>query len=176
MSLLDIYLQKNGKTRYDVFEKTGISYHLFSSANHKSVSGYSIKLIEAMAKTVEKSEGTVLDELLQLEDENAYFEVFNAEDLLLALKNKEEYILIKGEYKKEMVEIAKSQLTDTETLGIELGSAGILAVMAELILKVVDIFSNKDDDLKKIESQVRKYKFKKVNENEILLYLKQLDY
>ncbi len=176
MSLLDIYLQKNGKKRYDVFKETGISQQMLSSVNKKSVSSYSVKTLQAIAKTVEKSEGTVLDELLQLENENAYFEVFNAEDLLLALNNKEPYILIKGEYKKEMEELAKSQLSDTETLGLELGSAGLITVLAEVIIQLVDLFSSKDDDKKNIESQIRKYKFKKLNENEILLYLRQLDY
>lgn len=177
MSLLDIYLQKNGKKRYDVFKETGISQQMLSSVNKKSVSHYSVKTIQAIAKTVEKSEGTVLNELIQLENENAYFEVYNAEDLLLAFRNKEEYILIKGEYKKEMDELAKSQLSDT--LGWELGSVwsgGLVTVFTEVILHLVDLFSSKDDDKKKIESQVRKYKFKKLNENEILLYLRQLDY
>ncbi|WP_218010621.1 hypothetical protein [Neobacillus soli] len=176
MSLLDIYLQKNEKKRYDVYKETGISQQMLSSVNKKNVSSYSVKTIQAIAKTVKKSEGTVLDELLRLENENAYFEVFNAEDLLLAFENKESYIVIKGEYKKEMEELAKSQLSETETLGLELGSAGLVTVFAEVIMQLVDLFINKNDDKRKIESQVRKYKFKKVNKNEILLYLRQLDY
>ncbi|WP_206197349.1 hypothetical protein [Peribacillus frigoritolerans] len=176
MSLLDIYLQKNGKKRYDVYKETGISQQMLSSVNKKNVSSYSVKTIQAIANTVEKSEGTVLDELLQLENENTYFEVFNAEDLLLAFKNKEQYILIKGEYKKEIEEFAKSQLSDTETLGLELGSAGLVTVLAEVIIQLVDLFNSKDDDKKKIESQILKYKLKKLNENAILLYLRQLEY
>ncbi|MCH1625314.1 hypothetical protein [Fredinandcohnia quinoae] len=176
MSLLDIYLQRNGKKRYDVFKQTGISQQMLSSVNKKSVSSYSVKTLQAIAKTVEKSEGTVLDELLLLENENAYFEVFNAEELLFAFKNKESYILIKGEYKKEIDELAKSQLSDTETLGLELGSAGLVTVLAKVMLQIADLFINKDDDKKKIESQISKYKFIKLNENEILLYLRQLDY
>ncbi|WP_040203401.1 helix-turn-helix domain-containing protein [Neobacillus jeddahensis] len=176
MSLLDIYLQKNGKKRYDVFKETGISQQMLASVNNKSVSSYSVRTIQAIAKTLEKSEGTVLDELLRLETENAYFEVYNAEDLLVALKNKEPYIIIKGEYNKEIAELAKSQLSETETLGLELGSAGLVSVLAEVILHLADLFSSKDIDKKKIESQIRKYKFKKVNGNEFLLYLRQLDF
>lgn len=176
MSLLDIYLQKNEKKRYDVYKKTGISQQMLSSVNKKNVSSYSVKTIQAIAKTVNKSEGTVLDELLRLENENAYFQVFNAEDLLLAFENKESYIVIKGEYKKEMEELAKSQLSETETLGLELGSAGMVTILAEAIYQLANLFSNKDVETKKIESQIRKYKFKKLNKNEILLYLRQLDY
>lgn len=176
MSILDIYLQKNGKKRYDVFKETGISQQMLSSVNKKNVSSYSVKTIQAIAKTVEKSEGTVLDELLRLENENAYFEVFNAQDLLLAFKNKESYILIKGEYKNELEELEKSQLSETETLGFELGSAGTMTILAEAIYQILNVFSNKDEEQKKIESQIRKYKIKKMNENEFLLYLRQLDY
>ena len=176
MSLLDIYLQKNGKKRYDVFKETGMSQQMLSSVNKKNVSSYSVKTIQAIAKTVNKSVGIVLDELLKLETENAIFEVFNTEDLLLALNNKEPYIAIKGEYKTEMEELAKSQLSETETLGLELGSAGLVNILAEGIYQLANLISNKDDEKKKIESHLRKYKIKKVNESEFLLYLRQFDY
>lgn len=176
MSLLDIYLQKNGKKRYDVFKETGISQQMLSSVNKKSVSSYSVKTIQAIAKTVNKSEGIVLDELLQLEIEKARYEVFNTEDLLLAFDHKEPYIVIKGEYKKEIEELAKTQLSETETLGLELGSSGLIYIVAEGIYQLVNRISKKDADQKKIESQLRKYKIIKLNQNEYLLYLRQLDY
>lgn len=176
MSLLDIYLQKNGKKRYDVFKKTGISQQMLASVNKKDISSYSVKTIQAIAKTVEKSVGTVLEELVRLEQENAYFEAFNVDDLLLAFKNKETYIVIKGEYKKEIDQFAEAQLSETETLRLELGSAGTVTILAEAIFQLANLFSNKDAEQKKIESQIRKYKIKKINENELLLYLRQLDY
>ncbi|MFF2448227.1 hypothetical protein ACFVSW_14100 [Neobacillus sp. NPDC058068] len=176
MSLLDIYLQRNGKKRYDVFKETGISQQMLSSVNKKSVSSYSVKTIQAIAKTVGKSEGMVLDELLQLEKEKPIFEVFNAEELLVAFDNKESFIVIKGEYKNKIQELAKSQLSETETLGLELGSAGAVTILAEGFYQLANLFSKKDDEQKKIESQFRKYKIKKINENELLLSLRQLDY
>lgn len=176
MSILDIYLQKNEKKRYDVYKETGMSQQMLSSMNKKKVSSYSVKAIQAISKTVGKSEGVVLEELLQLEREAPLFEVFNAEDLLLAFKNKESYILIKGEYKKELESLAKSQLSETETLGLELGSGGLVTILAEVIYQLINSITNKDDDQKKIENQIRKYKYKKINENEFLLYLRQLDY
>jgi len=176
MGLLDIYLQKNGKKRYDVFKDTGISQQTLSSVNKKSVSSYSVKTIQAIAKTVDKTEGEVLNELLKLENEYAYFEAYNAEDLLFAFKNKESHILIKGDFKKEVDKLAKSLLTDNETLGLELGSAGTIGILAEVFYQLGNLFSSKDIDHKKIESQIRKYKYTKLNENEVLLYLRQLDY
>ena len=176
MSLLDIYLQKNGKKRYDVFKETGTSQQQLASVNNKNVSSYSVKTIQAIAKTVEKSEGIVLAELLQLEQENPYFEVFNVEDLLLAFKNKENYIVIKGEYKKEIDKFAESQLSETETLGLELGSAGTVTILAEAIFQIANLLSGKDAEQKKIESQIRKYKIKRINRDELLLVLRQVDY
>ena len=176
LSLLDIYLQKNGKKRYDVFKETGLSQQMLASVNKKNVSSYSVKTIQAIAKTVEKSDGTVLEELVKLEQDNADFEVFNAEHLLLAFKNKETHILIKGEYKKEIDKLAVAQLSETETLGMELGSAGTITILAEAIYQIVNLFSSKDADHKKIESQIRKYKITRINENDLLLYLCQLDY
>ncbi|WP_419959861.1 hypothetical protein [Psychrobacillus sp. BM2] len=176
MSLLDIYLQKNGKKRYDVFKATGMSQQMLASVNKKNISSYSVKTIQAIAKTVEKSEGTVLEELVRLEQENVYFEAFNVDHLLLAFKNKETHIVIKGEYKKEIDKFTNAQLSDTETLGLELGSAGTITILAEVILQIANLFSSKEADQKKIESQIRKYKIKRINENELLLYLRQLDY
>ncbi|QUG42999.1 hypothetical protein KD050_07100 [Psychrobacillus sp. INOP01] len=59
---------------------------------------------------------------------------------------------------------------------MELGSAGTVTILAEAIFQLANLFSNKDAEQKKIESQIRKYKIKKINENELLLYLRQLDY
>ncbi|WP_440896978.1 hypothetical protein ACS127_02925 [Amphibacillus sp. Q70] len=175
MGLLDIYLQKNGKKRYDVFKETGLSQQMLSSVNKKNADRYSVKIIQAIAKTVNKDAGNVLNELLQLE-ENAYFEVRNPEDLLLAFKNKESNILIKGKYTKELEELTKSQLSETETLGMELGSAGTITILAEAIYQFINLFSKKADEQKKIESQIRKYRIKKNSKGEFVLYLRQLDY
>lgn len=176
MSLLDTYLQRNGKKRYDVFKETGISQQMLASVNKKKISSYSVRVIQAIAATVDKSEGTVLEELILLEQENPYFVANNAEELLLAFKNKESYILIKGDYKKEIDEVAKGVLNDTETMGVGLGSAGSLSILAEAFYQIGSLFTNKDAERRKVESQIRFYKFKRINEDELLLYLRQLDY
>ena len=94
MSLLDTYLQHNGKKRYDVFKESGLSQQMLASVNKKKVNSYSVRVIQAIAQTVNKSEGTVLEELITLEQDSPYFEANNAEELLMAFKNKESYILI----------------------------------------------------------------------------------
>ncbi len=176
MSLLDTYLQRNEKKRYDVFKETGLSQQMLAGVNKKKIGSYSVRVLQAIAQTVGKSEGEVLEELLLLEQENPYFEANNAEELLLAFKNKETYILIKGDYKKEIDQVAKGVLNDTERMGVELGSSGGLTILAEVFFQIGKLFSNKDADQKKIESQIRQYKFKRINDDELLLYLRQLDY
>ncbi|WP_172799286.1 hypothetical protein [Bacillus sp. FJAT-29814] len=52
----------------------------------------------------------------------------------------------------------------------------MITIFAEAIYQFSNLFSNKDDVEKQIESQMRKYKMKKINENEYLLYLRQIDY
>jgi len=42
----------------------------------------------------------------------------------------------------------------TETLGLELGSDGIVTILAEAILRIANLFSGKDAEQKKIESQI----------------------
>lgn len=176
MSLLDIYLQKNGKKRYDVYKVSGLSQQMLASINKKKVESYSVKTIQAIAKTLGKSEGEVLEELIKLQKENPYFEVYSSEDLLIALENKESYILIKGEYQKELKKLLQATLTETETMGMELGSAGLVNILGEVFYKLFNLFDKTEETQKKIESQLRKYKYKKMNENEILLYLRQMDY
>ncbi|MGX4669806.1 hypothetical protein JNUCC74_11415 [Cerasibacillus sp. JNUCC 74] len=104
------------------------------------------------------------------------FEATNKNDLLIALKNKEPYILIKGDYKNEVIKLADSTLSEKETLGFELGSAGTANTLAELFYQIANKFSNKPDEIKTIESKLRQYKLKKKNKDEIILYLRQLDY
>ncbi|KKI88917.1 hypothetical protein WQ54_28770 [Bacillus sp. SA1-12] len=185
MSILDIYLQRNGKKRYDVFKETGISQQTLASVNKKKVSSYSVKTIQAIAKTVQKSEGEVLNELLRLEKENATFEAYNYDDLLVAFDNKELYIFIRGEFKTEIETLAQSQLSETETLGIELGSDGTANILAEGFNQLAKLFSQKENEeneqderkkIEKIESKMRMYKMKKNSKGELLLYLRQLDY
>lgn len=149
---------------------------MLASVNKKKISSYSVRVLQALAQTVGKSEGEVLEELLLLEQENPNFVAHNAEELLLAFKNKETYIIIRGDFKKEIDEVAKGVLNDSERMGVELGSGGGLTILAEIFFQIGKFFSNKDPELKKIESEIRFYKFKRINDDELLLYLRQLDY
>lgn len=176
MNYLDLYLQRNNMKRYDVYKKTGISQQLLSTHTNKGIEKYSNKVIMALAQSLGKTPGTVLDELLALEKENPAFEAYNPTELLTALEFKYDKIIIKGAYCKEIYKLMKSQLSETETMGFELGSAGVASVLAYAINAARDLFSNTDKVTKEIERKVISYKLESASEEEVAIRLKQLDY
>ncbi|RDY26854.1 XRE family transcriptional regulator [Romboutsia weinsteinii] len=176
MNYLDLYLIRNNCKRYDVHKKTGISQQLLSTHTKKEVGKYSVKVLTALADTLGKTSGEVLDELFALEKENLAWEVFNPEELLIGLKDKWDIIIIKGAYAKEIYKLMKYQLSETELMGMELGSAGVLSVFAYAIDSVRDLFSNLEKIDKDIETKLRLYKLKEVSDDKLVLSLKQLDY
>ncbi|TFJ92365.1 hypothetical protein E4U82_12930 [Lentibacillus salicampi] len=104
------------------------------------------------------------------------FIVDNARDLLSALKNKEDYIMIQGDYKKEFEENTQLPLTETEEMTFQLGFRGWAGIWGGLFFHIINFFSKGSKQQKKIDSKIRKYNIKKLNESEILLYLRQLEY
>ncbi|MGY3777504.1 helix-turn-helix domain-containing protein [Isobaculum melis] len=176
MTLLDVYLQRNGVKRYDVYKKTGISQQTLASAGKKSIDRYSTKILKAVAETLNKTPGTVLDELFLLEKEHPIYEAHNAEELLIAFKNKEEQIVIKNEFCQTVRHFAKSQLSETESLGFDLGGAGVMSILSTAVLAIFDKFSEGTAEEKEIEKNMRRYKIKENNKDRIVLSLLQLDY
>ena len=176
MNFLDLYLQRNNSKRYEIYKKTGISQQLLATHTKKKVESYSNKVILALAEALEKTPGTVLDELLALEKENPAFEAYNPSELLTALEFKYDKIIIKGAYCKEIYKLMKSQLSETESMGFELGSGGVSSVLAYAINAARDLFSNSDKGTKEIERKIISYKLENASEEEVSIKLKQLDY
>ena len=176
MNFLDLYLQRNNSKRYEIYKKTGISQQLLATHTKKKVENYSNKVILALAEALEKTPGTVLDELLALEKENPAFEAYNPSELLTALEFKYDKIIIKGAYCKEIYKLMKSQLSETESMGFELGSGGVASVLAYAINAARDLFSNSDKVTKEIERKIVSYKLENASEENVSIKLKQLDY
>ncbi|MFU7517120.1 helix-turn-helix domain-containing protein [Clostridium sp. HCS.1] len=176
MNFLDLYLQRNNSKRYEIYKKTGVSQQLLATHTKKSVENYSNKVILALAEALGKTPGTVLDELLTLEKENPAFEAYNPEELLTALQFKYDKIIIKGAYCKEIYKLMKSQLSETESMGFELGSGGVATVLAYAINVARDLFSNSDKVSKEIERKIISYKLESASEEQVIIRLKQLDY
>lgn len=99
------------------------------------------------------------------------------EDLLTAFKNKEMFIVINGEYEREVKDLLKTKLSDTELMGFELGAQGAGIISAEVIYQIINLFSKKETkERKKLESKIRGYNMKRNADGEMLLYWRQLDY
>lgn len=109
-------------------------------------------------------------------DPMAYHEVWNEDELLENLRNREFNILIKGEYNEKVKQLVKTRLSDTEMIGLELGSGGSVSLFSELIYIILNLFSEQAKIDKKLESKIRQYNFKLDEDKNILLYLRQLDY
>ncbi|GAB4074676.1 hypothetical protein GCM10028778_21790 [Barrientosiimonas marina] len=100
----------------------------------------------------------------------------NAEELLAALKRKNDYILVKGGFKKELEENTQFPLTEKEQMGFNIGFRGFAGIFGEVFYQIGNLFSDKSKQQKTIESKLRKYKLTYLNDNELLLHLRQLDY
>lgn len=69
-NVLQKYLDKNNVTRYQIHKATGIAQMTLQSAvaPTKPLSGQTVKVISAVAKTLNKTPGQVLDDLINLEN------------------------------------------------------------------------------------------------------------
>ncbi|WP_019243050.1 MULTISPECIES: hypothetical protein [Bacillus] len=104
------------------------------------------------------------------------YEAHNRTELLAGLEAKSEYILIKGDYYKEVRKIMDTHLSENERLGVELGSAGALTPLIYALDRVQDLFSKADKMDKEIDRKLNLFKIKKITDDGLLLSLKQLDY
>ncbi|WP_182201489.1 hypothetical protein [Paraliobacillus salinarum] len=104
------------------------------------------------------------------------YEAQNRTELLAGLEAKSENILIKGDYYKEVRNIMDTHLPEHESIGVGLGSAGMLSILNYAVEAVRTSFSDADKIDKKIDRRLNLYKVKKITDDSLLLSLKQLDY
>lgn len=100
----------------------------------------------------------------------------NIDELLTALDNKEFYIIITEKFKQEFEEVSQIPLSENEKMGVNLGSRGMIAIFSEVFYQIGKLFSKDSNEQKKIESKLRSYTLKYATNNELVLYLSQLDY
>lgn len=68
-NVLQKYLDQNNISKYKIFKTTGIPQTTLShaTADNKKLSGQTVKVISAVAATLHKTPGKVLDELIEIE-------------------------------------------------------------------------------------------------------------
>lgn len=111
----------------------------------------------------------------RLKKDMTYQEVSTEEELLEKMISREFYILITGDLNEKVKELLQTSLSDKELMGTELGSAGTVSILSELIYKIITLLKGQSKMDRKLESKIRQYNFKMKN-GQILLYLRQLDY
>lgn len=70
MNVIQEYLDSQNITRYEVSKKSGIAATTLQSAvdRENATDGLTGKVIKAIAKALDKTPGTVLDEILKIEN------------------------------------------------------------------------------------------------------------
>lgn len=70
----------------------------------------------------------------------------------------------------------KAHLSETESMGFELGSHGLATFFAYAITAARNIFSNSDKIENEIDRKLIAYKLEDISEEKLTLKLKQIDY
>lgn len=175
MLLIDTYLQEKNLKRYDVAKRSGVSQQVLSSAKNKKASELSMKVIDAIAMTVNKTPGAVLDELHELEDENRTFVAKDFERLVIALENQEDIIVIKEDFLEEVRPIVNAQLTSNEKEVFDIGFRGSM-VWVDMIRKGYQKLTGKDTDEDKVNEYLRNYDVLTNAKDEIILRDRRIQY
>lgn len=103
-------------------------------------------------------------------------EVTNVAELRQRVKEQKEELIIKGDFRGLMMDIKQSQVSETAEIGFELGSGGLGTLIAQGVLRVMNFFEE-DTKLENLKQDIaRLYTIDFINNNEIKLRLKQLDY
>jgi len=174
---MDVFLQKFGITRYDVFKRTGISQQTLSSANKKDPESYSGKILSALSQATGISPGDVLDSLIRIKNRDEVYIVRDWEELKFALDARKDEFHVMGEFTEIMKEVKSGQLSDTARLGTELGSGGTSGIIEALYYFVHRQLSGGNKEEEKIKDKVSKlYHIILLDEHTVALKLKTLIY
>ncbi|MBO0452262.1 helix-turn-helix domain-containing protein [Candidatus Enterococcus murrayae] len=175
-NVLDIFLQKQGLTRYDLSKSAGISEQTLSKASKRDPETYSSKTIIAIAKGTEHSPGEVLDALLQIRDSDELYQVTTLNELLQKVREKEDQFIVKGEFNELLKEIERSRISETAELGFQYGSGGLGTIAVYKILRILNSFGD-ETKLENLKQDIGTlYTIEFIDKNNVKLRLKQLDY
>ena len=111
----------------------------------------------------------------QLEKKD-YFQAGNSDELLYAIQRKKDYIIIQENYRNEFLQNTQLPVSETAEMGFQLGFRGAAGIFEELFYQISKLFSKASKQQKEIDHKIRKYTVKEMDNKQILLYLRQLDY
>lgn len=117
-----------------------------------------------------------LEKLANIRTSEELLEVTHVAELRQKVKEQKEEFIVKGDFRKLMKDIKQSQVSEAAEIGFELGSGGLVTLIAQGVLRIINFFAE-DTKLENLKQDiVRLYTIDFINENEVKLRLKQLDY
>lgn len=175
-NVLDIYLKKKSITRSELSKKEELSEQKLARISKQNPDSYSEETLELLAKGLATSPAEVLEELRSIRDSDALYQVTNINELRQKVKEKEEEFFVEGDFRELLKEIEGSRVSESAELGFQLGSRGSGTVLAQAVLRVMNLFEE-DTKLENLKQDIAQlYTIEFINEEEAKLRLKQLDY
>ncbi|HHT20083.1 MAG TPA: hypothetical protein GXZ74_01430 [Tissierellia bacterium] len=175
MLLIDTYLQSFDLKRYDVAKRSGISQQVLSNARNKPALQLPMSVVSAIAKSVAKTPGAVLDELIALENEGRTYMAKDYERLLIGLENQEEYIIISGPFVDEIRPVIEAQLSSLSKDILEFGFRGMMPLVS-LIRQGFTKLTGRDTDEQRLQERLMNYEILISAKDEIILQDRRAQY
>lgn len=140
-SVLDIFLQEQGLTRYELAKVTGLSEATLSKANTRNPETYAVKTVALIAEGVNLSPGEVLNRLLAIQKEaTCLYTVATLSELKQRVKKQEDEFYVVNDFHELLKEVKRESLSENENLGFLLGSRGMGSIDRWLITRFFHLF------------------------------------
>lgn len=167
MNYFKLYLLKNN---LDINKLVEINNEQLDTYENIDIKDYTCETIILISRIVTKSPGDVLNELINLEiNESGIANVYTPSELLMKLNEKQEIIIIGGEYCNEIYNLMKSQMTEYELMGF----ATQMSILIYAISKLKNCFVSHDKMIaNNIELKLKGYELIDMSSNKLVLSLK----
>lgn len=171
--LIQAYINEQYKITGDEGEFAGI-VTAFSAEELQNmpILSYPVELLEAIGNIVDKDASVVLYDLLVMKNPDKVVQVESREDLAEAVKNRIAYIFIPASIREAEKGLVNSVMSEKDTLGVELGSAGTANILAEIIYRFQMMFNKESKEFKDLKSKLRCYHVRPQDASGYLIYEK----
>ena len=155
-------------------ESAGIvSEYSEAELNNMPVLSYPDELLQAVGHIVGKDPSVVLYDLLVMKNPDQVVPIESREDLAEAVKDRKAYIFIPASIREAEKGLVNSVMSEKDTLGVELGSAGTANILAEIIYRFQMMFNKESKEFKDLKSKLRRYHVRLQDASGHLIYEKE---
>ena len=155
-------------------ESAGIlSEYSEAELNNMPVLSYPDELLQAVGHIVGKDSSAVLYDLLVMKNPDQVVPIESREDLAEAVKDRKAYIFIPASIREAEKGLVNSVMSEKDTLGVELGSAGTANILAEIIYRFQMMFNKESKEFKDLKSKLRRYHVRLQDASGHLIYEKE---